>query len=63
MSANDPTSAAQIQQDQLDKIRIEDEYYMRAHSGQSEVIQEFAYAVLKRKADHVRSFGTDFFSK
>jgi hypothetical protein len=61
--ANDPTSAAQVQRDQLDKLRIENERYMRAHPELNEAIQEFVYAVLKRKPDDIRSFAIDFFAK
>jgi hypothetical protein len=61
--SQDPTSAAQVQRDQLDKLRIENERYMRAHPELNEAIQEFVYAVLKRKPDDIRSFAIDFFSK
>jgi hypothetical protein len=56
-------STAQAQRDQLDKARIENERYMRAHPELNEAIQEFVYAVLKRKPDNVRAFAVDFFTK
>jgi hypothetical protein len=61
--STDPTSAAQVQRDQLDKLRIENERYMRAHPELTEAVQEFVYAVLKRKPDDIRSFAIDFFAK
>ena len=56
-------SATQVQRDQLDKLRIDNERYMRAHPELNEAVQEFVYAVLKRKPDDVRAFAVDFFTK
>lgn len=58
-----PSNAAQVQRDQLDKLRIENERYMRDHPELNEAVQEFVYAVLKRKPDDVRAFAVDFFTK
>ena len=58
-----PSNEAQIQRDQLDKLRLDNERYMRAHPELNEAVQEFVYAVLKRKPDNVRAFAVDFFTK
>lgn len=58
-----PETAALAQRDQLDKLRIENERYMRAHPELNEAVQEFVYAVLKRKPEDVRAFAIDFFTK
>ena len=58
-----PTNSAQVQRDQLDKLRIENERYMRAHPELNEAVQEFVYAVLRRKPDDVRAFAVDFFTR
>ncbi len=54
---------AQMQRDQMDKLRIENERYMKEHPELNEAIQDFVYAVLKRKPDDVRAFAIDFFTK
>lgn len=59
----EPTNSAQVQRDQLDKLRIENERYMRAHPELNEAVQEFVYAVLRRKPDDVRAFAVDFFTR
>lgn len=48
---------------ELDKLRIENERYMRDHPELSAAVQEFVYAVLKRKPDDVRAFAIDFFTR
>lgn len=51
------------QRESLDKLRVENERYMRSHPELNEAVQEFVYAVLKRKPDDVRAFAVDFFTK
>lgn len=58
-----PNNSAQVQRDQLDKLRIENERYMRAHPELNEAVQEFVYAVLRRKPEDVRAFAVDFFTR
>lgn len=61
--SNAEAAAARGQRSQLDKLRIENERYMRAHPELNEAVQEFVYAALKRKPDDVRAFAIDFFTK
>lgn len=48
---------------ELDKLRIENERYMRDHPELNAAVQEFVYSVLKRKPDDVRAFAIDFFTR
>ena len=63
MSKKPEAAAPHAQRNELDKLRIENERYMRAHPELNEAVQEFVYAVLKRKPEDVRSFAIDFFTK
>jgi hypothetical protein len=60
---SDTSSPAKVQRDQLDKLRIENERYMRDHPELNEAVQEFVFSVLKRKPDNVRDFCVEYFSK
>jgi hypothetical protein len=59
----EPNNSAQVQRDQLDRLRIENERYMRDHPELNDAVQEFVHAVLKRKPEDVRAFAIDFFTK
>ena len=48
---------------ELDKLRIENERYMRDHPELNAAVQEFVISVLKRKPDDVRAFAIDFFTR
>jgi hypothetical protein len=63
MSKAEPINTSKVPRDQLDKLRIENERYMRSHPELNEAVQEFVYAVLKRKPDNVRAFAVDFFTR
>jgi hypothetical protein len=61
--ADAPTSAAQVQRDDLDKLTIENERYMRARPDLNEAIDELVSSVQKRKPEDVQLFAVAFFAK
>jgi hypothetical protein len=56
-------TAAQIRRDELDKQRVENEHYMRAHPELNDAFQEFIYTALKRRPEDIHAFAVDFFTK
>jgi hypothetical protein len=62
-AAKAKAKALQAERDQRDRIRLENERYMREHPDLNEAFQEFIYAVLKRRPDDIRAFAMDFFTK
>ena len=64
MSTDTPVPPdSQKSRKELDKLRIENEMYLREHPELNQAIQEFVYAVLKEKPDDVNAFAAGFFTR